>query len=55
MILNTSVESMDLIFADTWPGKYKHLEGTLSLLKKGGLIDDMIAQDNWAYGYEKSW
>ena len=42
-------ESFDLIFADTWPGKYFVLEETLSLLKVGGLylIDDMLPQSNW--------
>jgi len=46
--------SMDLIFADTWPGKYNHLEETLSLLKIGGfyIIDDMLPQDNWPDGHE---
>ena len=35
--------SFDLIFADTWPGKYENLESALSLLKEGGLyvVDDM--------------
>ncbi len=39
----------DFIFADTWPGKYTHLEDALTLLKTGGLyvIDDMLPQPNW--------
>lgn len=39
----------DLIFADTWPGKYRLLEETIDLLKPGGffVIDDMIPQDHW--------
>ena len=39
----------DLIFADTWPGKYDGLYTALGLLKKGGiyLIDDMLPQKNW--------
>ena len=43
----------DLIFADTWPGKYHHLEPALQLLKPGGLyvIDDMLPQDNWPEGH----
>ena len=47
------VSSVDLIFADTWPGKYNHLEETLALLKVGGMyiIDDMLAQDNWPNGH----
>ena len=48
-------DSFDLIFADTWPGKYNHLEQTLDLLKVGGiyLIDDMKRQDNWPNGHEQ--
>ncbi len=39
----------DLIFADSWPGKYSHLGEALRLLKRGGLyvIDDMLPQPNW--------
>jgi predicted O-methyltransferase YrrM len=39
----------DLIFADTWPGKYRLLAETLALLAPGGLyvIDDMLPQANW--------
>jgi predicted O-methyltransferase YrrM len=46
--------SLDLIFADTWPGKYHHLDETLNLLKVGGfyIIDDMLPQDNWPEGHE---
>lgn len=42
-------ERYDLIFADTWPGKYRLLDETLALLFPGGLyiIDDMLAQPNW--------
>jgi predicted O-methyltransferase YrrM len=43
----------DFIFADTWPGKYDHLEEALQLLKPGGLyiIDDMLPQSNWPEGH----
>ncbi len=49
-LLNSSI---DLIFADTWPGKYNHLDETLRLLKVGGVyvIDDMLPQDNWPEGH----
>ena len=49
LILGTETNSIDFIFADTWPGKYHHLDETLSLLKKGGiyLIDDMSPRKNW--------
>jgi predicted O-methyltransferase YrrM len=42
-------QRFDLIFADTWPGKFLLLEETLSLLKPGGLyvIDDLLPQPNW--------
>ncbi len=45
----------DLIFADTWPGKYNHLDETLTLLNPGGLyvIDDMNPQPNWPEGHAR--
>lgn len=41
--------SLDLIFADAWPGKYDGLDETLALLAPGGLyvVDDMLPQPNW--------
>jgi len=53
LILRTQPNSIDFIFADTWPGKYNHLEETLNLLKNGGiyLIDDMLPQENWPDGH----
>jgi predicted O-methyltransferase YrrM len=47
-------QMFDLIFADTWPGKFWLLEETLSLLKPGGLyvIDDLLPQPNWPEGHE---
>ncbi len=43
----------DLIFADTWPGKYNHLDAVLALLKPGGIyvVDDMSPQPNWPEGH----
>lgn len=43
----------DLVFADTWPGKFDHLDETLDLLRTGGLyvIDDMLPQPNWPAGH----
>jgi len=45
----------DLIFADSWPGKYRELDIALQLLKIGGIyvIDDMIEQDNWPEGHSE--
>jgi predicted O-methyltransferase YrrM len=39
----------DLIFADTWPGKFDHLDDALALLAVGGfyVIDDLHPQPNW--------
>jgi predicted O-methyltransferase YrrM len=47
-------EKFDLIFADSWPGKYMLLEETLAMLKPGGfyVIDDMNEQPNWPEGHD---
>ncbi|MFF2624768.1 O-methyltransferase [Kitasatospora griseola] len=39
----------DLIFADTWPGKFHHLDQVLGLLAPGGqyLVDDLLPQSTW--------
>ena len=52
---NYKGKKFDLIFADTWAGKYNTLDKTLSLVKIGGLyvIDDMMAQSNWPNGHDK--
>jgi predicted O-methyltransferase YrrM len=43
----------DLIYADAWPGKFTHLDETLSLLRAGGIyfIDDLLPQPNWPEGH----
>jgi predicted O-methyltransferase YrrM len=43
----------DLIFADTWAGKFDYLEDALALLGPGGLyvIDDLLPQPNWPDGH----
>ncbi len=53
LIASLKGQKFDLIFADTWSGKYRLLEETLSLLKPGGLyiIDDMLPQTNWPEGH----
>jgi predicted O-methyltransferase YrrM len=45
--------SFDLVFADSWPGKYRRLHETLALLRPGGVyvVDDMLAQPNWPDGH----
>lgn len=39
----------DFIYADTWPGKFSHLELALSLVRVGGIyfIDDLLPQPTW--------
>ena len=46
-------QTFDLIFADTWPGKFDHLDEALALLAPGGLylIDDLLPQPNWPEGH----
>jgi predicted O-methyltransferase YrrM len=46
-------QQFDLIFADTWAGKYQLLNETLDLLKPAGIyvIDDMLPQPNWPMGH----
>jgi predicted O-methyltransferase YrrM len=43
----------DLIFADSWAGKFDHLDEALALLRVGGiyLIDDLLPQPNWPEGH----
>lgn len=46
-------ENYDLIFADTWPGKFWDLELALDLVRPGGfyVIDDLLPQANWPEGH----
>ncbi|MFE9426100.1 O-methyltransferase [Kitasatospora sp. NPDC006697] len=48
--------AFDLVFADTWPGKFTHLERALDLVAPGGmyLIDDLLPQPNWPQGHQES-
>jgi predicted O-methyltransferase YrrM len=48
-------QKFDFVFADAWPGKYRFLDETLSLLKPGGIyvIDDMLPQPNWPEGHDQ--
>lgn len=52
---NYQGEKFDLIFADTWPGKYNKIEEILNLVKVGGfyIIDDMQIQLNWPEGHQE--
>ena len=46
-------EQFDFIYADTWAGKFTHLDLALSLLRIGGIyfVDDFLAQSNWPEGH----
>ncbi|WP_416982526.1 O-methyltransferase [Streptomyces sp. T028] len=46
----------DLVFADTWPGKFTHLDRALDLVAPGGtyLIDDLDPQPGWPEGHGAS-
>jgi predicted O-methyltransferase YrrM len=46
-------QQFDLIFADTWSGKYRLLDEALALVRPGGVyvIDDMLPQPNWPEGH----
>jgi predicted O-methyltransferase YrrM len=52
--LSSSKVQFDMIFADTWAGKYTHFEEAMQFLKPSGLyiIDDMLPQSNWTEGHE---
>ena len=52
--LSQTPQKFDLIFADTWAGKYTHFEEAIQALKPGGfyIIDDMLPQRNWPEGHE---
>jgi len=45
--------SYDFIYADTWPGKFTHLDLALSVLRVSGiyLVDDLLPQSNWPEGH----
>ncbi|MFG1808164.1 O-methyltransferase [Streptomyces sp. NPDC049040] len=49
-------EPFDLVFADTWPGKFTHLERALELVAPGGtyLIDDLLPQPDWPESHKAS-
>ena len=47
-------QKFDLIFADSWPGKFNTFEETLRLVAPGGfyVVDDMLPQPNWVEGHD---
>jgi predicted O-methyltransferase YrrM len=54
--LHDQNRKFDLIFADTFPGKFVALDDALGLLKAGGLyvIDDLLPQPNWPEGHQQN-
>jgi len=44
----------DLIFADTWTGKFTELETVLNMVKPGGfyVVDDLNQQPDWPRGHQ---
>jgi len=50
---NYSGPSFDLIFADTWPGKFYLLKETLDFLNPGSfyLIDNLLPETDWPEGH----
>ncbi len=55
-IQNYTGEKFDLLFADTWPGKYSKIEETLDLVKVGGfyIVDDMRTRTDWPEGHQEN-
>lgn len=55
-IKNYNGDKFDLVFADTWPGKYSEINEILELVKVGGfyIIDDMMVQPNWPDGHQEN-
>ena len=44
----------DIIFADTWTGKFTELETVLNMVKPGGfyVVDDLNQQPDWPRGHQ---
>ncbi len=49
-------QSVDLLFADAWPGKFEGLDLALSKLRVGGVyvIDDLLPQSNWPQNHHSN-
>jgi predicted O-methyltransferase YrrM len=45
--------AFDLVYADTWAGKFTDLDAALALVRVGGiyLVDDLLPQPNWPEGH----
>ena len=47
--------AFDLVYADTWAGKFTDLDAALALVRIGGiyLVDDLLPQPNWPEGHAR--
>lgn len=45
--------TFDLVYADTWAGKFSDLDVALGLVRVGGfyVVDDLLPQPNWPEGH----
>jgi predicted O-methyltransferase YrrM len=55
-LMHDQGQTFDLIFADTFPGKFVALDDALRLLRVGGLyvIDDLLPQPSWPKGHQQN-
>lgn len=46
-------QQFDLVFADSWPGKFNGLQLALNIVARGGyyIIDDLYPQPGWPEGH----
>jgi predicted O-methyltransferase YrrM len=49
-------EIYDMVFADTWPGKFSQLDEAIAVLRPGGLyvVDDLSPQADWPEGHQRT-
>ena len=49
-------QSVDLLFADAWPGKFEGLDLALSKLRIGGvyMVDDLLPQSTWPQNHQSN-
>jgi predicted O-methyltransferase YrrM len=54
MLTGAPPRVFDLIFADTWAGKFSHLDEAIAALKPGGLyiVDDLAPDPAWPPGHQ---
>jgi predicted O-methyltransferase YrrM len=54
-LARTPPGSIDLLYADAWPGKFTDLDQALATIAPGGIyaIDDLLPQPNWPDGHAR--